>query len=134
MPVLQALNTQIWLLALSSKLPARTHLPLHNEHNFLYVTLATFSSLLIHQIHQFEQVLVAKEAATAGYDYKRILRHRRGPSGRNRGPVPRRIVEVDSVLAPIVAVGHQFESLASVRMMRMSYLEVGISSVTMRCS
>jgi hypothetical protein len=48
--------------------------------------------------------------------------------------MPRRIVEVDPVLAPVVAVAYQFELLASLRMMRMGYLEVGIASVTMRSS
>ena len=112
----------------------RTHLPLQYARNLLYGCLAAFSSKPLHQIHQLEQVPVAKKAAATGPGYKRILRHYRGPSGRNRGPPPRRIVEADPILGPIVAVGHEFEPLASLWMMRMDYLEICIGRVTMRCS
>jgi hypothetical protein len=69
-----------------------------------------------------------------GHDHEWILGQHCGPSGRNRGPMPSRIVEVHPVLTPVVAVSHQFEVLASLRMMRMDYLEVRIASVTMQCS
>jgi len=43
-------------------------------------------------------------------------------------------VEVDSILAPVVAIGDQLELLASEGMVRVDYFKVGISMVTMRRS
>jgi hypothetical protein len=43
-------------------------------------------------------------------------------------------VEVNPILAPVVAIRDQLELLASQRMVRMGYLEAGIGNVAMRCS
>jgi hypothetical protein len=43
-------------------------------------------------------------------------------------------VEVDTILAPVVAIGDQLELLAPERMMRMDNLKVGVGMVSMRCS
>jgi hypothetical protein len=43
-------------------------------------------------------------------------------------------VEVDPILAPVVAIRDQFELLAAQRMVRVDYFEVVIGKVTMRCS
>ena len=92
------------------------------------------SSKLLHQLHQLEQVLIAKEASAAGYCSKGIFLHYRGPTRRNGAQFSLGIVKVDPVLAPVVAIRDQLELLALQRMMRMDYFEVGIGNVTMRCS
>jgi len=53
---------------------------------------------------------------------------------RNGVQLPCDIVEVDPVLAPVVAIRDQLELPASQGMVRMDYFEVGIGKVTMRCS
>jgi hypothetical protein len=103
--------------------------------NFLYEDHpAVSSSKLLHQIKQLEQVLEAKEASASGHCHEWIFRHHRGPTRRNGVQLPCGIVEVDPVLAPVVAVRDQLELPASQGMVRMGYLEVGIGKVTMRCS
>jgi hypothetical protein len=102
--------------------------------NFLYGRLAVSSSKLLHQLHQLDQVLVAKEASTAGHRHKRIFRYHGGPARRNRAQTPFVVVEVDPVLAPIVAIRDQLELLASQWVVRMGYLEVGIGEVVVPCS
>ena len=71
---------------------------------------------------------------TAGHCDKWILRHHGGPTRRNGVQLSRGIVEVDPVLAPVVAIRDQLELLSSQGMVRVGYLEVGIGNVTMRCS
>ena len=48
--------------------------------------------------------------------------------------MPLGIVKVDLILSPVMAIGHQLELLASQRMVRVGYLEVGIGKVPMPCS
>jgi hypothetical protein len=43
-------------------------------------------------------------------------------------------VEVDSILAPVVAIGDQLELLASKRMVRVDDFKVATGRVAMRCS
>ena len=91
-------------------------------------------SQLLHQLHQLQQVFIAKEASAAGQHNKRIERHYRGPTRGNRAQTAIGVVEVNPILAPVVAIRDQLEPLASQRMVRMGYLEVGIGNVAMRCS
>ena len=103
--------------------------------NLLYERCPAVSSLkLLHQINQLEQVLKAKEASATGHCHKWIFRYDRGPTRRNGAQLSRRVMEVDPVLAPVVAIRDRLELLASQGMVRMGYLEVGIDKVTMRCS
>jgi hypothetical protein len=102
--------------------------------NLPYGTRPLSSSLLLHQLHQLEQVLIAKQAPAAGYRHKRIGRHYRGPARRDRAQTAFCVVEVNPILAPVMAIRDQLELLASQRMVRMGYLEVGIGNVAMRCS
>ena len=69
-----------------------------------------------------------------GYANKRIRRHDRGPARRNGAQTVFCVVEVNPILAPVMAIRDQLELLASQRMVRMGYLEVDISNVAMRCS
>jgi len=100
----------------------------------VYETHGTFSSKLLHQLHQLEQVFVAKEASAVGYCDKGIRRHYGGPTRGNGAQLSLAIIKVDPVLAPVVAIRDQLELLAPQRMVRMDYFEVGIGNVTMRCS
>ena len=92
------------------------------------------SSQFLHQLHQLEQVLIAKKASAAGHRNKRIRRRDRGPARRNRAQTAFCVVEVNPILAPVMAIRDQLEPLAFQRMVRMGYLEVGIGNVAMRCS
>ena len=103
--------------------------------NFLYEDHpAVSSSELLHQVNQLEQVLEPKEASATGHCYKWIFRRHRRPTCRNGPQLSRGVVEVDPVLAPVVAIRDQLELLASQGMVRVGYLEVGIGKVTMWCS
>ena len=95
---------------------------------------ALSSSKLLHQIDQLEQVFEAKEASASGHFHEWIFRHHRSPTCRNGPQLICVVVEVDPVLAPVVAIRDQLELLSSQGMVRVGYLEVGIGNVTMRCS
>src|SRR5579863_2447230 len=65
------------------RLPNRNpsaYFPLQSRRNLLYALPAVSSSKLLHQLDQLDQVLVAKEASTAGHRHKRIFCHYRGPA------------------------------------------------------
>jgi hypothetical protein len=113
---------------------ALAYLSLRQRRNLLYDDPAVSSSKLLHQINQLEQVLEAKEASASGHCHEWIFRHHRGPTGRNGPQLSCGVVEVDPILAPVVAVRDQLEPLPSQGMVRVGYLEVGIGNVTMRCS
>jgi hypothetical protein len=116
----------------SRQLP--TYLSLRMRRNFLYGIRPVSSSQLLHQLHQPEQVLIAKKASAAGHRHKRIWRRYCGPARGNRAQTAFSVVEVNPILAPVVAIRDQLELLASQRMVRMGYLETGIGNVAMRCS
>ena len=121
-------------LGMSSPPLAPAYLSLRMRRNLLYDPLAVFSSKLLHQLNQLDQVLVAKEASSAGHRHKRIFRRHRGPA-RWKGAQPSLgIVEVDAVLAPVVAIRNQLELLASQRMVWVNDFKNGIGMVAMRCS
>ena len=66
--------------------------------------------------------------ATNGSSAATVVQHA-GMDQHSRG-----VVEVDPVLAPVVAIRNQLELLASQGMVRVVYLEVGIGKVTRRRS
>ena len=101
---------------------------------YLYRLLAVSSSKLLHQIHELDQILVAEETSTSGDRNKRIRCGCRSPTRWNRTQMPLGIVKVDPILSPVMPIGHQLELLASQRMVRVGYLEVGIDKVPMPCS
>ena len=100
----------------------------------LYNLWVVFSSKLLHQLNQLDQVLVAKKALAVGHRHKRIFRQHRGPTRWNGAQPSLGIVEVDPVLAPVVAIRNQVELLASQRMVWVDDLKNGIGMVVMRCS
>ena len=96
--------------------------------------MVAFSSKLLHQLDQLDQILIAEKASTAGHRHKRVWRHDRGPAGGNGVQTPLGVVEIDPVLTPVVAVGDQLEPLTFQRVVGMNYLEGRIRKLTMRCS
>ncbi len=102
--------------------------------NLLYAPRVVFSSKLLHQLNQLDQVLISKEASATGQRHKRIFRGYRGPACWKGAQPSRGIVEVDPVLAPVVPICNQLELLASQRMVWVGDLKDGIGMVVMRCS
>jgi hypothetical protein len=43
-------------------------------------------------------------------------------------------MEIDSIFAPVVAIGDQLKFLASQRMMGVDYMKASVDMVAMRCS
>ncbi len=101
---------------------------------YLYRLRAVSSPKFFHQIHELDQILVAQETSTSGDRHKRIRYGCGGPTRWNRTQMPLGIVKADPVLSPVMPIGHQLELLASQRMVRVGYLEVGIGKVPMPCS
>jgi hypothetical protein len=121
-------------LGMSCPSPVPAYLSLRLRRNLLYDQLAVFSSKLLHQCNQLDQVLVAKETSAAGHRHKRIFRRHRGPA-RWKGAQPSLgIVKVNAVLAPVVAIRNQLELLASQRVVWVDDFKNGIGMVAMRCS
>jgi len=101
---------------------------------FLYTPRVASSSSLLHHVGQFQQLLIAKQAPSGSHGHKRICSYRCGPARRNRAQSTAGIVEVDSILAPVVTIGDQLELLASEGMVLVDYFKVGIGMVAMRRS
>ncbi len=102
--------------------------------NCLYTPRVVFSSILLQQLGKFQQVLVPKPAPAGGHGHKRIGCHDGSPARRNRAQAPGGVVEIDTILARIVAISDQLELLTSQRMVRMDNLKVRLAVVAMRCS
>ena len=116
------------------RLPPPAYFSLRLRRNLLYDPTVASSSKLLHQFGQLDQVLVAKEASAASHRHKRILHRHRGPARWKRAQPSLGIVEVDPVLAPVVAIRNQLELLASQRVVWVDDLKNGIGMVVMRCS
>jgi hypothetical protein len=110
------------------------YLYLHMRRNLPYGSQPRSSSQLLHQLHQLQQVFIAKEASAAGHHNKRIGRHYRGPTRGNRAQTAICVVEVNSILTPVVAICDQLELLPSQRMVWVDDFKSGIAMVVMRCS
>jgi hypothetical protein len=80
------------------------YLYLHIRRNLPYGIPPLSSSQFLHQLHQLEQVLIAKEASASGHRNKRIGCHYRGPARRNRAQTAFCVVEVNPILAPVMAI------------------------------
>jgi hypothetical protein len=111
-----------------------TYFSLRTRQNLLYDTTATSSPKLLYQLDQLDQVLVTKETSTTGHCHKWIFRHYRCPARWNRAQTTLGIVEIDSIFAPVVAVGDQLKLLASQRMMRVDNVKASVDMVGMLCS
>jgi len=100
----------------------------------LYTLDAPGSSDLLHQVGQLHQILVAKQTPSCGQYHEWIFRQHRRPTRWNRAEHASVVVEVNSVLAPVVAVRDQFESLAFQRMVGMGDFKSTFATVGIRCS
>jgi hypothetical protein len=128
------INADLLLLKSRVHRPGLAYLSLRVRRNLLYASLSVFSSKLLHQLNQLDQVLVAKQTSAAGRRHKRIFRLHCGPA-RWQGAQPSLgIVEVAPVLAPVVAICNQLELLAPQRMMWVDDFKNRIGTVVMRCS
>jgi hypothetical protein len=88
----------------------------------------------LHQFRQLQQILILEQTPSRGHRHKRIGGDRRGPARRNRAQAALRVVEVNSILAPVMAIGDQLEALAFQWMVRVNDLEGCGLVVAMRCS
>ena len=100
----------------------------------LYTLDAQDSSGLLHQVGQFHQILIAKQTPPCGQYHEWILRQHCRPARWDRAQDTAAVVEVHSVLAPVVAVSDQLETLASQRMLGMDDLKSTFGTVAIRCS
>src|SRR5207302_4890512 len=88
----------------------------------------------LHEVRQLQQILIAEHTPSSGHRHKRIGGDRRRPARWNRAQAAVSVVEVNSIFAPVVAIGHQLESLAFQRMVWVDDFESYIVVVAMRCS
>src|SRR5664279_2336821 len=112
------------------RLPGCAYFSLRLRHILLYDPMVASSSKLLHQLHQLDQVLIAKTASVAGHRHKRVWYHDRGPACGDGVQTPLGIVEIDPVFTPVVAIGDQLELLTFQRVVRMNYLEGRIRKFT----
>jgi len=75
------------------------------------------------EMGQLEQILDAKGGAPRGNRDEGIEREKAGPLGGQRDQPTGVVVEVDPVLTPIVAIGHEGEFTPTARVEGMSDLE-----------
>src|SRR5215469_6499737 len=104
------------------------------RHYSLYTLCSPDSPELLQQVGQLQQIVVTKQTPTCGQDHEWIYRQHRRPTRWNRAQEAAFVVEVDSILSPVVAVGDQLETLAIQRMMRVNHFKSTVGTVAMRCS
>jgi hypothetical protein len=92
------------------------------------------SSAPLHQVRQFQEILVQEQTPACCQHHKRIRGRDARPARRNRAHAAIRVVEVNSVFTPVVAIGDQPEPLACQGMVRVNDLESCFAVVGMRCS
>ena len=100
----------------------------------LYTLCSPDSPELLQQVGQLQQIVVTKQTPTCGQDHEWVYRQHRRPTRWNRAQEAASVVEVDSILSPVVAVGDQLEVLASQRMVWMDDLKGTVGTVGMRSS
>jgi len=128
---------KIYLLFLYTSCVTPTYpayLSLRLRHNFPYGAPAPNLSQLFYQFRYLEQVLEAKSTSATGHCHEWIFRHYRCPARWNRAQTTFGIVEIDSIFAPVIAIGDQLKFLPSQRMVWMDYLKVSAGMFIMRCS
>lgn len=101
---------------------------------YLYTLDAQDSSGLLHQVGQLHQILIAKQTPPCGQYHEWILRQHCRPARWDRAQDTSAVVEVNSVLAPVVAVSDQLETLVLQWMMWMDDFKSTVGTVGMRCS
>src|SRR5271169_3805171 len=100
----------------------------------LYTLAAPDSSGLLHQVGQFPQILIAKQTPSCSQDHEWILRQQCRPARWNGPQKATAIMKVNSILAPVMTICDQFETLASQRMVWMDDFKSTVGTVGIRCS
>src|ERR1051325_8246787 len=95
----------------------------------LYTSGVPGSSGFLHQIRQLQQIVVAEQTPSSAQHNKRICRHYRCPASWNGAQKAAAVVKVDSILAPVVAVRDQLETLALQRMVWMDDFKGTVGTV-----
>jgi hypothetical protein len=86
------------------------------------------------QISQRQQA-IGRERAPSGRDHhERIQGHHVGPPGWQREQLPVLVMQVDPVLAPVLAVDDELEVLAAQGMERMRHADASVPITRIRCS
>jgi len=101
---------------------------------FLYRLAPCFSSEPLQQVRQSDQVFVSKQGSSSGDLNERIDSSGIRAARQNRLELAFSVVEVHAILAPVVAVFHQFELPPEQRMKRMGYAEVFLRAALTRCN
>ncbi len=106
---------------------------------FTFMTSFTLHVPCLHRLpsrnllRQFDQVRHSKKRSPRRYSHERIRRTGIGPIHRQGMQTTIfRVLKPDPVLAPVLAVGDEFEFLLVQRMVGMGYSETSILSVAMR--
>ena len=89
---------------------------------------------LLDHSRQFEQLGETKRRTSSGQHDKRIDGQNTRPPGGKGGQLPRIIVEVDAILAPVLTVSHQSELPSTQRMERMRHSKALVLNVQIGCS
>ena len=150
MPLLDWMSSgfRVWqsmFIAIISQQTTKQHERVPSQPGIIFFTTAALLSLhskiprplssgLLYQFGQLQQILVAKQTSPRSQRNERICRDRCGPTRWNRAQAPAAIMEVHSILTPVVAIGDQLEPLAFQRMVWMGDLKACIRMVAMRCS
>jgi hypothetical protein len=89
---------------------------------------------LVCQVSECQQA-IGGERAPAGRDHhERVLRRHVGPPCWQREQLPVLVVQVDPVLAPVLAVGDELEALAAQRVKRVRHPDTSVPIVRIGCS
>jgi hypothetical protein len=88
-------------------------IPLHTRRYSLDTRTSPASSNFLHQVGQLQQIFVAEQAAARSQSHKGICCHHCRPARWDRTQAASAVVEVNAILAPVVAVDDQLETLAS---------------------
>jgi hypothetical protein len=99
----------------------------------LYSSARRPSSEFLQQVGQSDQIFVSKEGSSSGNLHERIDSSGIRTTRQNRLQPAFGVAEVHAILAPIIAVFHQFELLSEQGMKLMGYTETFLCIVRMRC-
>jgi hypothetical protein len=86
------------------------------------------------KISQRQQAIGGERAPARRDHHERVRRRHVGPPGRQREQLPVLVVQVDPVLAPVLAVGDELEVLAAQRMERVRHPDATVPIGRIGCS
>ena len=86
------------------------------------------------QSGQFQQIGCPKGRPAGRDDDKRVVRSKAGPPGGKRSQLPLIVVKVDAIVAPVLAIRHQFKLATEKRMKRMRHPKSSMPIVAIGCN